>query len=79
MKGQVFACGSDKDGRLGLGTSENELVINPEIIIPLSEVGRVIMVSSGNEHSIAVTKEGRVYTWGAGRNFKLGTELNAED
>ena len=33
---------------------------------------RVIRVACGAKHMIALTSDGNVYTWGNGRDFKLG-------
>jgi alpha-tubulin suppressor-like RCC1 family protein len=46
-------------------------VATPGLVSALSHV-RVVEVSAGGLHSIAVTGKGALYTWGAGRDGKLG-------
>ena len=75
--GHIFSFGSGyKDSRrdglppvLGHGGNEHKLI--PEQILALQEEN-VVHVACGWDHSLAVTAEGLLYTWGAGTNGKLG-------
>jgi RCC1 and BTB domain-containing protein len=71
--GDVFTFGSNANGRLGHGsTLEEELFISkPTLLIELSNTG-VIQIACGFDHTIALTRDGVVYTWGYGGNGKLG-------
>jgi alpha-tubulin suppressor-like RCC1 family protein len=65
----VFSFGSGADGRTGLGNDEH--ASSPQEIPALSHA-QVAMVAAGGSHSLAVTKDNRVFTWGKGRHGQLG-------
>ena len=69
-RAQVFSWGYGGEGRLGHGDSEDRLVPRP---IPTKCLGgAVALVAAGWEHSVAVTEEGDVFTWGYGGVGRLG-------
>ena len=77
-KGKVYSWGSSQGGQLGLSENYltsfpnfmNELCINQPIQIPnLTNIKKIV---SGEAHSIALTKEGKCYSWGFGSNGQLG-------
>ncbi|KFM56578.1 E3 ubiquitin-protein ligase HERC2, partial [Stegodyphus mimosarum] len=69
--GKVYACGEGTNGRLGLGHSNN--VSFPRQIYSLSQfVIRKIAVHSGGRHALALTIDGKVFSWGEGDDGKLG-------
>ncbi|KAK3347165.1 putative regulator of chromosome condensation protein [Lasiosphaeria hispida] len=48
---------------------------NPRILLipePIPEVTDVVSVAAGTDHSLAITKEGKVYTWGFSANYQTG-------
>ncbi|KAG0443544.1 hypothetical protein HPB47_014798, partial [Ixodes persulcatus] len=65
----VFACGSSRYGQLGLGALQRTWV--PHLLEPLAP-HRVSRVACGTYHSLAVTEEGRLFTWGWGAHGQLG-------
>ncbi|KAM7295512.1 uncharacterized protein ISCGN_025012 [Ixodes scapularis] len=65
----VFACGSSRYGQLGLGPLQRTWV--PHLLEPLAP-HRVARVACGTYHSLAVTEEGRLFTWGWGAHGQLG-------
>ncbi|KAA0721997.1 putative E3 ubiquitin-protein ligase HERC3 [Triplophysa tibetana] len=69
-QGQVFAWGSGKGGQLGLGTAE-EAVRVPRLIKKLGE-HRISQVMCGNQHCIALSKDGQVFVWGENASGQLG-------
>ena len=70
QEGGIYSFGIGKDGRLGHGGSEDELV--PRLIEgPLVEK-RVIGASAGSTHSLVWTDEGEVYSFGNGEAGQLG-------
>ena len=64
----LFTWGRGDAGRLGHGSTQDELV--PKLVAALSE-DEILMISAGLEHSMAVTKRG-LFTWGHGGAGRLG-------
>lgn len=67
--GEILSCGIDDYGRLGTGASSNATVP-----APLTELldETIVQVSAGNAHSIALTDDGRIFTWGRNDAGQLG-------
>ena len=82
--GKIFSWGSSQGGQLGLSLKELELYpgfknnyyISYPIQIPLSKSNNsdinIIKISCGEAHSLSLTNEGKVYSWGFGSNGQLG-------
>ena len=69
--GKVYACGEGTNGRLGLSHCNNVSV--PRQLTALSQyVVKKVAVHSGGKHSMALTVDGRVFSWGEGDDGKLG-------
>ncbi|CAH2068345.1 unnamed protein product, partial [Iphiclides podalirius] len=69
--GKLYACGEGTNGRLGLGHSNN--VSTPRANPYLAHVlVRRVAVHSGGKHALALTADGKVYSWGEGEDGKLG-------
>lgn len=69
--GKVYACGEGTNGRLGLGHNYN--VSTPRKVPVISQyVVKKVAVHSGGKHAIALTVDGRVFSWGEGDDGKLG-------
>lgn len=69
--GKVFACGEGANGRLGLGHSNNVSI--PQQLTTLAPyVVKKVAVHSGGKHSMALTVDGKVFSWGEGDDGKLG-------
>jgi len=65
--GTVMACGKNRNGELGLGDTEEDRCLQPSktfTVVP--DLIGVVDIDAGDKHSIAVTCEGDVYTWGMG-------------
>lgn len=61
--GKVYACGEGTNGRLGLGHNYN--VSTPRKLPVLSQyVVKKVAVHSGGKHAMALTLDGRVFSWG---------------
>ncbi|XP_044262446.1 E3 ubiquitin-protein ligase HERC2 isoform X2 [Tribolium madens] len=70
-EGKLYACGEGTNGRLGLGHSNN--VPYPRPIPFLSQyVIKKVAVHSGGKHAMALTLDGKVFSWGEGEDGKLG-------
>ncbi len=71
QEGRVYACGEGTSGRLGLSHCNN--VNAPRQISGLSQyVVKKVAVHSGGKHAMALTVDGRVFSWGEGDEGKLG-------
>ncbi|KAL7982105.1 hypothetical protein Chor_001162 [Crotalus horridus] len=68
-QGRVFSWGAGGFGQLGTGILENSLI--PKKIDSLS-MYNVIQIACGQYHSIALTKDGRVFSWGQNIHGQLG-------
>lgn len=66
--GKVYACGEGTNGRLGLGHNYN--VATPRKLPILSQyVVKKVAVHSGGKHAMALTLDGKVFSWGEGKIF----------
>ncbi|XP_056632300.1 E3 ubiquitin-protein ligase HERC2 isoform X1 [Diorhabda sublineata] len=71
QEGKLYACGEGTNGRLGLGHNNN--VPTPRPIPFLSQyVIKKVAVHSGGKHAMALTLDGKVFSWGEGEDGKLG-------
>ena len=62
-KHQIFGWGLNNHGQLGIGNKDNTAL--PTLVKVLSSAEhQVLMMAGGEHHSIAVTREGKVYCWG---------------
>ena len=68
--GEVFSCGSDREGALGLGDTLPR--VEPELISALRGV-RIVAVGAGNGSSLFVDSDGRVYSAGSNEKGQAGT------
>ncbi|ESO89418.1 hypothetical protein LOTGIDRAFT_218809 [Lottia gigantea] len=70
--GKVYACGEATNGRLGLGTNNGNVSV-PRPLNCLSQyVVKKVAVHSGGRHAMALTVDGKVFSWGEGDDGKLG-------
>ncbi|XP_053109606.1 probable E3 ubiquitin-protein ligase HERC6 isoform X2 [Hemicordylus capensis] len=67
--GKVFSWGAGTFGQLGTGELRERII--PKKIDGLSTL-KVIQVACGNYHSIALAKDGRVFSWGQNTHGQLG-------
>ena len=72
----VFSFGSNRHGRLGLGDRYSRL--RPSVIKDLNDVD-IIQVSAGDAHSLVLTSEGDVYSFGCGTHGQLGFTDDCSD
>ncbi len=84
--GQVFICGRNVQGQLGLGNPEkflqNERGHHYQAGFRLVSAllsSHVTHISCGGEHSVAITADSEVYTFGAGHRGQLGHGTDANE
>ncbi|XP_073196778.1 probable E3 ubiquitin-protein ligase HERC6 isoform X4 [Lepidochelys kempii] len=69
-KGKVFSWGAGSEGQLGTGEFKEQSLI-PKKIDGLSAL-RIIQVTCGHYHSVALAQDGRVFSWGQNTHGQLG-------
>lgn len=67
----VYACGLNNMGQLGLGSLEPVFTGTPTLVEALEGEG-VCQLVGGEHHSLALTSEGAVFAFGRGDNSQLG-------
>lgn len=67
--GRLWTWGCGLDGRLGHGNELDQT--SPKLCEALLDV-QVRMVAAGGAHTVAVASPSRVFSWGLGRNGRLG-------
>ncbi|KAL5252247.1 hypothetical protein ACHWQZ_G015137 [Mnemiopsis leidyi] len=70
--GKIRACGKGSYGRLGLGDSTNQAQLKPLSFDPPVSIVKISSSKGSDGHTLALTRDGAVYTWGDGDYGKLG-------
>lgn len=73
MGGLVYSWGQGEGGLLGHGTTNTQQT--PKVIEALRSL-HVASVVSGGLHTLALTKQGHVYSWGRGEGGQLGIPID---
>ncbi|KAK4883497.1 hypothetical protein RN001_006816 [Aquatica leii] len=71
QEGKLYACGEGTNGRLGLGHNNN-VCFSRQIPFLSQYVIKKVAVHSGGKHALALTLDGKVFSWGEGDDGKLG-------
>nr|XP_035978617.1 probable E3 ubiquitin-protein ligase HERC6 isoform X2 [Halichoerus grypus] len=69
-KGRVFAWGAGSEGQLGVGEFK-EINLIPRKIKTLTGI-KIIQVSCGHYHSLALSEDGQLFSWGSNSHGQLG-------
>ncbi|XP_029453752.1 probable E3 ubiquitin-protein ligase HERC3 isoform X2 [Rhinatrema bivittatum] len=69
-QGQLFSWGVGNDGQLGLTTTEGSISV-PRLIKKLNQQ-RVLQVSCGSWHCLALADDGQFFSWGQNKHGQLG-------
>lgn len=72
VEGKIYACGEATNGRLGLGLSSGTISVPRQITALSNYVVKKVAVHSGGRHAMALTVDGKVFSWGEGDDGKLG-------
>lgn len=70
--GDVFACGGNSHGELGLGDSKAHFNVDHPTLTKVTELSNVRDIACGWEHSLACTRSGELFSWGHPMNGQLG-------
>jgi len=74
--GDLYAFGTNRNGQLGLGTTENQLL--PALLdkVHVFAGENVVSVSCGCAHSACVTRSDNLFVWGCNEKGQLGVEIS---
>lgn len=70
--GQVWTWGDNRFGQLG-NEDTTEPLLNPEVVSALPSIARI---SAGGSHTMALTTDGQVWTWGGNHDNTLGVSTS---
>ncbi|CAA7018159.1 unnamed protein product [Microthlaspi erraticum] len=70
-EGEVYGWGRGEHGRLGFGDNDKSSKMLPQKVNLLSGQD-IIQVSCGGTHSVALTRDGRIFSFGRGDHGRLG-------
>lgn len=72
---QVFAWGLNQYGQCGISSAiEDGSVVTKPTLIPKLEGLRIVQIAGGEHHTLALTAEGDVYSWGRYDMKEIGIE-----
>ena len=71
-KGYLYTFGLGKGGRLGLGDDQPQQCPLPQRVLGPLQRRQVVSVAAAENHSLCVTSQGDVYSWGSNRFGQLG-------
>ena len=74
--GKVWGWGSNSNGQLGDGTSGNNRTTPVQVIFAGPVPPTIVKISAGYYHSMALSTDGRVWTWGWNDSGQLGDATN---
>ncbi|KAK9838506.1 hypothetical protein WJX81_003780 [Elliptochloris bilobata] len=75
--GEVFVWGRGEYGRLGLGDRSGSSRLRATLVKAM-EGHSVVQGSCGGTHTLVLTAEGRIFTWGRGSFGRLGTGVEKD-
>ncbi|MBK8475467.1 MAG: hypothetical protein IPL39_03935 [Opitutaceae bacterium] len=77
--GRVFAWGSGQYGQLGNGLIGSGTTSNLPVAVTTSgdiDGRALVAIAAGESHCLALSSDGRVYTWGRNHRGQLGNEIS---
>jgi len=82
---EVYACGSNENGQLGISFTEPSMInrnhISQPILIQVLLNKGICKIACGKNHSCGLSLSGLLYTWGDNRQGQLGhpLEINSQE
>lgn len=70
VKGEVYAWGRGEHGRLGFGDDKSSKMVPQKVQLLAAE--DIVQISCGGTHSVALTRDGRMFSFGRGDHGRLG-------
>lgn len=77
--GRVYAWGASQYGQLGNGLIGSGTTSNVPVAVTTSgdiDSRSLVAIAAGEAHSLALSADGRVYTWGRNHRGQLGNEMS---
>eukprot|EP01100_Stratorugosa_tubuloviscum_P009287 TRINITY_DN3885_c2_g1_i3.p1 TRINITY_DN3885_c2_g1~~TRINITY_DN3885_c2_g1_i3.p1 ORF type:complete len:168 (+),score=81.01 TRINITY_DN3885_c2_g1_i3:290-793(+) len=71
IDGKVYAAGGNQLGQLGFPDNQNR---NKFTLLQALENEKIIKISTGGNHCLALSENGNLYAWGWGAEGRLGFE-----
>ena len=68
-RGNVWAWGSNENGRLGQGNTDQA---NSKLPLQVVQLQNIVTLQAGKAHSLALTQDGKVFSWGTNFSGQLG-------
>ncbi|CAL9170318.1 unnamed protein product [Musa hybrid cultivar] len=68
--GEVYAWGRGEHGRLGFGDDKSSKMVPQKVQLLVGE--DIVQISCGGTHSVACTRDGRMFSFGRGDHGRLG-------
>ncbi|TYZ64576.1 hypothetical protein PybrP1_001487 [[Pythium] brassicae (nom. inval.)] len=65
----VYSWGRGEDGQLGLGDTSDQ---HRPVLVDALQERRIVQIACGSGHTVVLTEEGEVFTWGRGDDGRLG-------
>jgi alpha-tubulin suppressor-like RCC1 family protein len=76
---KIIAHGNNENGKLGSGDDENFTTsYDDEVTVAIDNID-IEDIASGDNHTIMIDSDGRIYTWGSGMHGKLGDGEGGQD
>ncbi|TGK24665.1 chromosome condensation regulator [Leptospira yasudae] len=75
--GELYTVGRNNFGQLGTGTSTGDGI--NDVVTKLTSITDISSIHFNQNSSMAITKNGKVYTWGTNANGQLGIGNNTTD
>ncbi|KAF6137255.1 hypothetical protein GIB67_036292 [Kingdonia uniflora] len=69
-EGEVYGWGRGEHGRLGFGDDKSSKMVPQKVQLLVDE--DIVQVSCGGTHSVALTRDGRMFSFGRGDHGRLG-------
>ncbi|XP_074308286.1 ultraviolet-B receptor UVR8-like [Silene latifolia] len=69
-EGEVYGWGRGEHGRLGFGDDKSSKMLPQKVQLLAGE--DIVQVSCGGTHSVAMTRDGRIFSYGRGDHGRLG-------
>ena len=71
--GLLFACGSSGEGQLGIGDTEEDMLV-PTLVTGQLHHKTAVCVAAGDHHTLCATVDGSLFAWGSNDRCQLGVD-----